>query len=103
MHRRGMVAMTKQWVYPGLLALFVLVLLILPHWLSRYTLFVLYLVCLNISLAQSWNLLGGYTGLISLGHAAFFGLGAYTTALLVKYASLPFLLAAVGGGCTPAA
>ena len=29
----------------------------------------------------SWNLLSGYTGLISFGHAAFFGLGAYTTAL----------------------
>ena len=29
----------------------------------------------------SWNLLSGYTGLVSFGHAAFFGLGAYTTAL----------------------
>lgn len=28
----------------------------------------------------SWNLLSGYTGLVSFGHAAFFGLGAYTTA-----------------------
>ena len=30
----------------------------------------------------SWNLLSGYSGLISFGHAAFFGLGAFTTALL---------------------
>jgi branched-chain amino acid transport system permease protein len=81
-----------------LLALLALFLLVLPQFLSRYALFVLYLVCLNSSLAQSWNLLGGYSGLISLGHAAFFGVGAYATALLVKYASLPFLLAAVGGG-----
>ena len=29
----------------------------------------------------SWNVLSGYTGLVSFGHAAFFGLGAYTTAL----------------------
>ena len=29
----------------------------------------------------SWNMLSGYTGLISFGHAAFFGLGAYTVAL----------------------
>ena len=30
----------------------------------------------------SWNVLSGYSGLISFGHAAFFGLGAFTTALL---------------------
>jgi len=29
----------------------------------------------------SWNVLSGYTGLVSFGHAAFFGIGAYTTAL----------------------
>jgi branched-chain amino acid transport system permease protein len=29
----------------------------------------------------SWNVLSGYTGLISFGHAAFFGIGAYTTVL----------------------
>jgi branched-chain amino acid transport system permease protein len=35
-------------------------------------------------LGQSWNLLGGYTGQISFGHAAFFGVGAYTTGILIK-------------------
>jgi branched-chain amino acid transport system permease protein len=50
----------------------------------------------------SWNLLSGYTGLVSFGHAAFFGLGAYTTALgqlhfgLSPYALIP--IAAVFGG-----
>ena len=50
----------------------------------------------------SWNLLSGYTGLISLGHAAFFGIGAYTTALgqiyfdLSPWFSIP--IAAVLGG-----
>src|ERR1700761_6906943 len=37
----------------------------------------------------SWNLLSGYTGLISFGHAAFFGIGAYTTALGQIYFNLP--------------
>ncbi len=43
----------------------------------------------------SWNLLSGYTGLVSFGHAAFFGLGAYTTALaqihwgITPYISIP--------------
>ena len=50
----------------------------------------------------SWNLLSGYTGLVSFGHAAFFGLGAYTTALgqmhfgLSPYVLIP--LAAIFGG-----
>jgi ABC-type branched-subunit amino acid transport system ATPase component/ABC-type branched-subunit amino acid transport system permease subunit len=50
----------------------------------------------------SWNLLSGYTGLISFGHAAFFGIGAYTTALGQIYFDLsPWLLipvAAMFGG-----
>ena len=50
----------------------------------------------------SWNLLSGYTGLISFGHAAFFGIGAYTTALGQIYFDLsPWLsipIAAMLGG-----
>ena len=41
-----------------------------------------------ILLGQSWNLLGGYTGQVSFGHAAFFGVGAYTTGILVKSGTL---------------
>jgi branched-chain amino acid transport system permease protein len=37
-----------------------------------------------IALAQAWNMVGGYTGLISFGHGAFFGLGAYTSGLLIS-------------------
>jgi branched-chain amino acid transport system permease protein len=39
-------------------------------------------IFLAIALAQSWNLLGGYAGQITLGHAAFFGLGALVTRIL---------------------
>ncbi|MBV8823576.1 MAG: branched-chain amino acid ABC transporter ATP-binding protein/permease [Hyphomicrobiales bacterium] len=43
-------------------------------------------------LGLSWNLLSGYTGLVSFGHAAFFGLGAYTvTIALVQYDITPWL------------
>jgi len=42
----------------------------------------LILILLYVILATSWNILGGYTGQISLGHAAFFGLGALATRLL---------------------
>lgn len=45
----------------------------------------------------SWNLLSGYTGLISFGHAAFFGIGAYTTALgQIYFGVSPWLLIPVG-------
>src|SRR5690606_11386158 len=50
----------------------------------------------------SWNLLGGYLGLVSFGHAAFFGLGAFTVAILAHdYGVTPWIglpLAALAGG-----
>ncbi len=49
---------------------------------NPYLLHLLILALLWVSLGQSWNLLGGYTGQVSFGHAAFFGMGAYTAALL---------------------
>ncbi len=52
----------------------------------------LILVCIYIILAVSLNLIVGFTGLLNLGHAAFFGIGAYTSALLVL-AGVPFFLA----------
>src|SRR6266511_424536 len=51
---------------------------------NPYVLHLLIMSCLWILLGQSWNLLGGYTGQVSFGHAAFFGVGAYTSAILVK-------------------
>ncbi|UED85437.1 branched-chain amino acid ABC transporter permease [Streptomyces profundus] len=43
--------------------------------------------------ATAWNFMGGFTGYISLGHAAFFGLGAYGTGLLIRDLSMPSFLA----------
>src|SRR5207237_4645854 len=53
----------------------------------------LYLVFFWISLSTSWALLSGFAGYFSLGHAAFFGVGMYTTATLCTKLGLPFLLA----------
>jgi branched-chain amino acid transport system permease protein len=55
------------------------------------------LIFLYICLAQSWNILAGYAGQVSLGHAAFFGLGAITTRFL-WVGGYPFLLAILIGG-----
>lgn len=48
----------------------------------NYLLFVLSLILIYVILAISFNILLGYTGLLSLTHGAFFGIGAYTVALL---------------------
>jgi branched-chain amino acid transport system permease protein len=49
-------------------------------------------------LALAWNIAGGYAGLISFGHAAFFGVGSYTsTILLVHYGITPWIGIWIGG------
>ena len=50
-----------------------------------------------VIIAQSWNLLGGFNGQISLGHSAFFGIGALITRLL-WVGKVPIPLALLGGG-----
>ena len=78
-------------------------LLALPLWLtSAYHLHVAIMAGIFTILALSLNLLLGYTGQLSLGHAAFFGIGAYTSALLALRLEWPFWLglpaAAVAAG-----
>ena len=50
-----------------------------------------YLVFFWVSLSTSWALLSGFAGYFSLGHAAFFGVGMYTTATLTTKFQVPFL------------
>ena len=64
---------------------------------SEYLLNTLVLYFMYVIVAQSWNLLGGFAGQISLGHSAFFGIGALITRLL-WVAKVPILLALAGGG-----
>lgn len=59
----------------------------------NYLWHILILISLYSVLAGSLNLLVGYTGLLSLCHAAFYGIGAYVTALLMTRCDWPFLLA----------
>lgn len=62
----------------------VAVLLTVPGWGDDYWIRLLTGVFMWAGLAQSWNIIGGYAGYISFGHAAFFGIGAYATALLMQ-------------------
>jgi branched-chain amino acid transport system permease protein len=64
---------------------------------SHQNLFILILMLAQLGVA--WNILGGYAGQVSLGHAAFFGIGAYTsTMLLIFYGVNPWRGALVGSG-----
>jgi branched-chain amino acid transport system permease protein len=55
-------------------------------------------VFMYVGLTESWNLMGGYTGYISLGHIAFFSVGAYTTAVCMnRFGASPFATAILGG------
>ncbi|MGZ5488112.1 MAG: ABC transporter permease subunit, partial [Candidatus Aminicenantales bacterium] len=56
---------------------------------NPYVLHMLIMVLMWVVLGQSWNLLGGYTGQVSFGHAAFFGIGAYTAGILIKGGAPP--------------
>jgi branched-chain amino acid transport system permease protein len=89
----------KHWTrwFPPALALALLLLSVYPLWATGYGIRVMLQLFMWIALAQSWNLISGLTGYVSFGHVAFFGMGSYTTAILVvKGVAWP--LAAVGGG-----
>jgi branched-chain amino acid transport system permease protein len=79
--------------------LFFLVLLFLPVITQDpYLLRILILTSIFAILAASWDLLSGFTGQMNFGHALFFGVGAYTAALLNLYIHLPPLGSIPCGG-----
>ena len=91
----------------GVLAVVVAVLCLLPMMTTPYYVRVATGVALWAGIALSWNVICGYAGYISFGHVAFFGIGAYTTAILMQpnhgwnfWATLP--VAAVVAGAVAA-
>ncbi|VTU19146.1 LIV-I protein H [Variovorax sp. RA8] len=76
----------------------------LPLWVNAGPLYVVGTVLVQVIFALSWNILFGYTGLVSFGHAGFFAIGAYLAALALRHiAGVPFLgvlaAAALFGAC----
>ena len=72
-------------------------------WLgSRFYTFLATEIVILALFAVSLNLLLGYTGLVSFGHAAYFGIGAYTCAILMKTHGVPFALAFAAAGAMAA-
>jgi branched-chain amino acid transport system permease protein len=83
----------KAWLALGAAAL-----VIFPFVANGYWLYLGCLVAINVASATGLNILTGYTGLVSLGQAAFMGLGAYTVAILELRLGTPFLFNLLAGG-----
>lgn len=85
-----MVKLKKLWWLPLFILFFILPLLFKEK--SAYVSGILIFAGIYVILAVGLDLLMGYTGQISVGHASFFAIGAYTSAILtVKYSFSPFL------------
>lgn len=76
-----------------LIALAIFALLLLPLWGDGGDMRLVVEVCYYLALAQSWNLLAGYAGLVSVGQQAYVGLGGYGFFALTLLAGMPPLLA----------
>jgi len=87
---------------PWVLLVF-LVAALVPALGSRFYTFLANDIVIWALFATSLNLLVGYTGLVSFGHAAYFGIGGYTTGILMKKVGVSFLLALPAGGLMAAA
>lgn len=79
-----------MWMAGGVL---LLVACSLPSFLNPYYLHVLVLGLLFGFVAASWNIIGGYAGQMSLGHAMFFGIGSYTVAIFAREDLYPLITA----------
>jgi branched-chain amino acid transport system permease protein len=80
----------------------VVVLVALPAVLSSYLLTICIFIFFYGYLGQAWNIVGGYAGQLSAGHAAFLGVGAYTAAVLSEAAGVPMWAGMVAGGALAA-
>jgi len=91
--------MTTRTVNQIALALVALTALALPLFVRSATyLHILILVYLYAYLTTSWNLVGGFAGVLPLGHSAFIGIGAYTSTILsLQYGISPWIGMLVGG------
>ena len=75
-----------------------ILLIALPKFLGSYELGIFIMIFFYAYLGQSWNILTGYTGVISLGHSLYVGIGAYMTYLLTLTIGLsPWIGMWIGG------
>ncbi len=88
----------RRWLVPAGALVLILIAGLAPLLIGRESVWNLFfLICLYITLGQSWNIRAGFAGQTSLGHAAFFGIGALVTRILWLN-GVPFGLAFLPGG-----
>ena len=80
----------------GLAGVFAIVILV-PFLLNQYWLHVAIISLFYVMMASSWNLIAGYTGQVSFAHAAFAGVGAYTSGMLALYGGVHPALGMMAG------
>ena len=90
----------SRWIVVGILLVALLILPLLRPYIGSFNYRILLVtnVLMWVTMASSWNILGGYAGYISLGHAVFLGVGGYVGAVPLYYYNVsPFLTAVAGG------
>jgi branched-chain amino acid transport system permease protein len=85
----------SKWVGPSIIIF--LVLLVLPSFIPRFYTYILALIFVTSLLAMSLNLVVGHGGMFQFHHGVFYGVGAYTIALMLKKTSLPMWAGFVAG------
>jgi branched-chain amino acid transport system permease protein len=81
--------MAKNYKYVGVVAAVVVMLLVFPVFMSTYNVYLLSKIIILSLYAVAFNILLGFTGLLSFGHALFFSGGAYTVAICTAKLHLP--------------
>src|SRR5919199_700160 len=88
----------RSWRWPAVVLVLALAAAAAPLVVARDDVInLLFRIWLFVALAQSWNMLAGFTGQTSLGHAAFFGIGALVTRT-IWLGGAPFAIALILGG-----
>jgi branched-chain amino acid transport system permease protein len=85
----------SKWFGPSIVIF--LILFILPSFIPRFYTYILALICVTSLLAMSLNLVVGHGGLFQFHHGVFYGVGAYTVALMLKKTSLPMWAGFIAG------
>jgi branched-chain amino acid transport system permease protein len=88
----------RELVVLGVLAALLVVAAALPSWGDDYQLLVGYEIAQLAALAQAWNIMAGYGGLVSLAVSAFVGIGSYATTKLSLAAGLALIPSIAAGG-----
>tara|TARA_R110002051_G_scaffold61127_4_gene111938 strand:- start:12279 stop:14093 length:1815 start_codon:yes stop_codon:yes gene_type:complete len=89
---------SRQWMLKALpIAAILASLIVIPFLIGNQFIYHIFItICLFAGLSTAWNIVGGFAGQLSLGHAIFYGIGAYTGVILMNMGISPWLGMFVG-------